>query len=260
MRALEQYAAFKRKRCEKKPAPAGCDSPASLAQWRERMAKTGAALDEFEGRKLLADYGIPGPREAVAKDEEAAVNNAGQIGYPVVLKILSPDIQHKTEAGGVRVGLKDETAVRYAFREIMESARKYKPEARLEGVLIQEMIPSDAVEVILGIVQDINFGPVLVFGSGGILVELIKDSAVQLPPLNRDNAIDLIHQIRGKKLLMGYRGRPAADIDALAEALVRLSQLAVDLGDRISALDINPLMVLPAGKGVRAVDVLVEFK
>jgi acetate---CoA ligase (ADP-forming) len=258
MRALEQYSAFKRR--VKKPAPAGCDSPANLAQWRERMAKTSAVLDEFEGRKLLADYGIPGPREAIAEDEEMAAKNAGKIGYPVVLKILSPDIQHKTEAGGVRVGLKDEAAVRNAFREIMESARKYKPEARLEGVLIQEMIPSDAVEVILGIVQDSNFGPVLVFGSGGILVELIKDSAVQLPPLNRDNALDLIHQIRGKKLLMGYRGRPAADTDALAEALVRLSQLAVDLGDRITALDINPLMVLPAGKGVRAVDVLVEFK
>ena len=122
------------------------------------------------------------------------------------------------------------------------------------------MIPPEAVEVILGIVQDINFGPVLVFGSGGILVELIKDSAVQLPPLNRENAMDLINEIRGKKLLEGYRGRPAADINALAEALVRLSQLAVDLGDRISALDINPLMVLPAGKGVRAVDVLCELK
>ena len=122
------------------------------------------------------------------------------------------------------------------------------------------MIPADSVEVILGILRDSSFGPVLVFGSGGILVELVKDSVVQLPPLSKSQALAMIDQIRGKKLLTGYRGKPAADIDALADTLVRLSQLAVDLGDYIAALEINPLMVLPAGRGVRAVDALCEIK
>lgn len=240
--------------------PAGIPSPATLSQWRERLAGSGGTLDEMEGRKLLADYGILGPREAAAADEDSAVRLAAEIGFPVVLKILSPDIQHKTEIGGVRLGLADEQAVRTAFREVMAAARKYKPDARLEGVILQEMIPADSVEVILGILRDSSFGPVLVFGSGGILVELVKDSVVQLPPLSKSQALAMIDQIRGKKLLTGYRGKPAADIDALADTLVRLSQLAVDLGDYIAALEINPLMVLPAGRGVRAVDALCEIK
>jgi len=258
IQAMEQYTAFKKH--SKNPYISGYPSPENLSDWRKRLSKPGADLDEFEGRKLLADYGIPGPKEVTAVDEDTAVLNAERIGFPVVLKILSADIQHKTEAGGVRIGLKDGAAVRNAFREVMASALHYKPKAHLDGVLIQEMISNEAVEVILGIVRDENFGPVIVFGSGGILVELMKDSAVHLPPISRENALDLINQIRGKKLLDGYRGRPAADIEALADTLVRLSQLAIDLGDQIVALDINPLMVLPAGKGVRAVDVLVELK
>jgi len=236
----------------------GSPSPTTLPEWRERLESSRTGLSEIDGRRLLADYGIQGPQEEVATTEEEAAQSAQRIGYPVVLKILSPDIQHKTEIGGVRVGLGDETTVVKAFREVMATGRHHYPRARLDGVLVQEMITSDAVEVILGILHDPDFGPVVVFGSGGTLVEIMKDSSLRLPPLNTQGALEMIQETRGARLLEGFRGRPPADVDALADALVRLSQLAVDLGDLIAALDINPLMVLPRGSEVRAVDVLVE--
>ena len=141
----------------------------------------------------------------------------------------------------------------------LEAARRHHPQARLEGALVQEMISGDAVEVIAGLLQDPDFGPVVAFGSGGIMVELLQDSSLRLPPLSRDEALEMIHETRGARLLQGFRGKPPADMDALTYALVCLSQLAADLGDLIAALDINPLMVLPEGQGVRAVDALVEI-
>jgi len=256
MRAFVSYASFRRRR--EKPSIAGCPSPAALANWRKKLEETRKGLSEVEGRRLLAAYGIPGPQEAVATTVVEAVKAAERIGYPVVLKILSPDIQHKTEIDGVRVGLKDGVAVSAAFHKVMESARQHHPQAQLEGVVIQEMMPGDAVEVILGILRDPHFGPVVVFGAGGVLVEVLKDSSLRLPPLSREDALEMIHETKGARLLQGFRGRPPADLNALVDALVHLSQLAVDLGDLVAALDINPLMVLPAGEGVRAVDALLE--
>ena len=260
LRAIQtfvRYASFRRRLG--KQTSAGCPSPADLPDWRRKLQGMRGSLSEVEGRRLLAAYGIPGPREAVVATAEEAVEAAQRIGYPLVLKILSPDIQHKTEIGGVRVGLEDEVAVVTAFREVMAAARLHHPQARLEGALVQEMIPADAVEVILGVLQDPDFGPVIVFGSGGILVELLRDSSLRLPPLSHKEALEMIHETRGGRLLQGFRGRPPADIDALAGALVRVSQLAVDLGDVVAALEVNPLMVLPRGQGVRAVDALVEL-
>ena len=256
IQAFVRYAGFLRHMGE--PVAAGCPSPSNLPHWRRKLQEEGT-LSEIEGRHLLASYGIPGPREAVAITAEEAVEAARRIGYPVVLKIISPDILHKTEIGGVRIGLGEETAVVTAFREVIEAARRHHPQARLEGAVIQEMIPLDAVEVILGVLRDPDFGPVVVFGSGGVLVELLEDSSLRLPPLSREEALEMIQETRGARLLHGFRGRPPADVDALADALVCLSQLAVDLGDLIVALDINPLMVLPAGQGVRAVDALMEI-
>jgi acetyltransferase len=219
-------------------------------------AKVG--LTEVEARHLLADYGIPGPVEAVVTTPDEAIKAAQAIGYPVVLKILSPDIQHKTEVSGVRVGLENDSAVVTAFHQVMEAARLHCPKARLEGVLIQERVAAEAMEVILGIIQDQDFGPVVVFGSGGVLVEVMEDSSLRLPPLSHEEALEMIDETHAGRLLRGFRGLPPADVDALADALVRLSQLAKDLGDLIAALDVNPLMVLPRGQGVRAVDALVE--
>jgi acyl-CoA synthetase (NDP forming) len=260
LRAIQtfvDYARFRRKR--EKPTARGCPTPDNLAEWRRKLQDTEGALSEVEGRRLLAAYGIPGPKELAAANEATAIEAARHIGYPVVLKILSPDIQHKTEIGGVRVGLTDEPAVADAFRDVMDATRHHHPEAQLEGVLVQEMIPQDGVEVILGVLVDPDFGPVVAFGSGGIMVELLQDSSLRLPPLGREEALEMIHETRGARLLQGFRGRPTVDMDALADALVRLSQLAIDLGDLIAALDINPLMVLPEGQGVRAVDALVEI-
>ena len=236
----------------------GCPSPPELPTWRARLQQ--GPLSEVEARRLLADYGIRGPIERVARSAEDAVEAAEAVGYPVVLKILSPDIQHKTEIGGVRVGLEDGTAVRWAFDEVTVAAQNHHPDADLHGVLIQESVGSEAVEVIVGLVNDADFGPTVVFGSGGVLVELFKDSSLRLPPITRREAAEMIHETKAARLLEGFRGSPPADTEALIDALVRVSQLAVDLRGRIRALDINPLKVLPQGQGIRAVDALVETK
>jgi acyl-CoA synthetase (NDP forming) len=261
IKAFLDYAAFRRKvftSGQEEETRRGCPSPAALSEWRERLEKGEEALSETEARRLLTDYGVPAPYEHVAESPDEAVERAQAIGYPVVLKVLSRDIQHKTETGGVRVGLADEAAVRSAFHEVMEAAQERHPDADIEGVLIQEMFGDDAVEVIIGVLRDADFGPVVVFGSGGVLVELFEDSALRLPPLSRREAREMIKETQAERLLKGFRGKPRADVEALVDALVRISQLAVDLEDRIAALDINPLMVLPEGRGVRAVDTLVE--
>jgi acyl-CoA synthetase (NDP forming) len=257
LQAFENYAAYRRNL--EKMEPVGTNSPASLTRWKARLQGMKGALSEVEGRLLLADYGIRGPREQVAGNETEACLAAERIGFPVVLKIISPDIRHKTEVGGVKVGLENQEMVARAFGEVVKSARSHRPHAKLEGVIVQEMIPASAVEVIVGILRDREFGPVLVYGSGGVLVELIRDSVLRLPPLSRAEALRMIEVTRGVKLLRGFRGSLPADVDALATAVVAISQLAVDLADHIAALDINPLMVLPEGQGVCAVDVLVEI-
>ncbi len=254
IQAFVEHGAFLRRAEEAEDR--GCESPSALPAWRERLEE--GPLSEVEARQLLADYGIPGPQERVAATGAEAVEAAEAIGYPVVLKILSPDIQHKTESGGVRAGLENATQVRTAFAEVLGAAREHHPDADLQGALIQEMVGEEAVEVIVGVLQDPDFGPVVVFGSGGILVELFKDSSLRLPPLSRREARDMIAETQAARLLAGFRGKPAADVDALVDVLVRVSQLAVDLRGHIVALDINPLMVLPEGHGVCAVDALVE--
>lgn len=256
LQAFENYATKRRT-----PAEPVEESPVSserLAQLKKRFSDNSAPLTEVESRELLAAYGIRGPKEIVASTAGSAVQAANDIGYPVVLKILSPDIQHKTECGGVKVNLKNADEVSAAFSQIFESAKKYNPNALLEGVLVQEMISSDAVEVILGVVHDPNYGPVVVYGSGGILVEILKDSVLSVPPVSKKEAQKMVSQTKGIKLLQGFRGSKKSDVDALANAIVNVSYLARDFADEIAALDINPLMVLPEGKGVCAVDALIE--
>ncbi|HEU0021458.1 MAG TPA: acetate--CoA ligase family protein [Dehalococcoidia bacterium] len=217
-----------------------------------------SALSEFESKQLISAWGVPVTREAVAASAEAAAEAAQGIGFPVALKVDSPDILHKTEAGGIRLGLRDAAQVRAAFTEVLSSARQYAPHAAINGVLVQEMVPN-AVEVIAGVSYDPQLGPVLLFGTGGIMVEVYHDIALRLCPITRPEALEMIHQVKGVKLLQGFRGTPEADIDALAETLVKVSHLAVNLEGQLSELDINPLMVLPRGKGVKAADALAVF-
>ena len=231
-------------------AAAGADP-----KWTTLLSGSGA-LSEADAKTFFAAHGLLGPKEALAASAEEAVFAAEKIGFPVVMKIDSPDIQHKTEAGGVRLGIADADGARRAFAEIMESAASYAPGARLNGVSVQEMV-TGGVEALLGIVRHEPFGLGLVVGIGGTLVELIEDAAFELLPVDRDLARDMIGRTKLAKLLAGYRGRPAADIEALVDAMVRLSELATVYADRIEAIDLNPIAVLPAGRGIRLLDALL---
>lgn len=210
-------------------------------------------LAEREARSIAAACGIPLPRSIFAEDEDAAARAAEDVGYPVVLKISSDDILHKSDAGGVRVRLEDEAAVRSAYRAVMQSARQYKPDARLGGVLIQQMAPPGR-EVIIGVNRDPQFGPVIMFGLGGIYVEVLKDVTFRVAPLTREDARRMIGEIRAARILEAFRGEPAGDVEALAECLTRVSQLAVEYPE-LAECDLNPLRVYPEGQGVMAVDV-----
>ena len=215
-------------------------------------------LPDGQAKEILRAYGIQVIKEILTKTVDQALETARQLGYPVVLKGQSPQIPHKTEAGLVRLNVRDEGELRISFDGIMRNARTHHPKAMMEGILIQEMIPAEAVEVIVGISRDVSFGPVIVFGLGGIWVELLKDTTLRLPPLNREDARSMISGIKGKSLLEGFRGREPADIDSLVQVLIQVGRMAVDLKEVIISLDLNPLMVLSGGKGVRAVDVVME--
>ncbi len=200
-----------------------------------------ATLSEPEAKDLLAAYGIPVNPTRTAGSEEAAVEAAAEIGYPVVLKILSPDISHKTDAGGVKLGLRDDGEVRAAYAEIMDGAGNHDPDAALDGVTVQPMLPRAEHEILMGAKVDENFGPVILFGLGGIYAEVLKDRAVGLPPLNRALARRMMERTRLYTLLSGYRGRKA-DLEAIEEMLIRLSQLTMDFPG-IAELDMNPVIV-----------------
>ncbi len=218
-----------------------------------------SALSETESKQVIAAWGIAGSREIPAQTADAAVDAAEHLGYPVALKIDSPEILHKTEAGAVRLGLRDADEVRKAYDEIMANAAAHAPKTDLAGVLVQEMV-TGGVEVIVGISYDAQLGPMLLFGSGGVMVEIYDDVALRRCPITREDAVEMVNEVKGAKLLRGFRGQPPADIDALADSLVRVSHLAVQLEGQLAELDINPLMVLPAGQGVKAADASAVLK
>ena len=223
-------------------------------------ARGRVAFSEHESKELIAAWGIPITREATADSAAAAVAAAETIGYPVALKADSPDILHKTEAGVIRLGLTDAAQVRAAYGDIMSNAAQAAPAgAAINGALVQEMV-SGGVEVIIGVSYDAQLGPTLLFGVGGVMVEVYNDVALRLCPITRPEALEMINQVKGSRLLHGFRGTPAADMDALAAALVSVSQLAVNLEGTLAELDINPLMVLPAGQGIKAADALAVFR
>jgi acyl-CoA synthetase (NDP forming) len=238
------------------------ERPAPAAVLGSSRGTHGAApdrhpLDNTEAMRLLSEFGIPLAETVAARDADEAVEAARGLGYPVVLKIDSPDIAHKTEVGGVRVGCGDATAVRAAADEILAAVRRRAPRARIAGLLVQRMI-AGGTEMIVGIKSDPLFGPAVVCGFGGIFVEVLRDVAVRVPPLDAATAHEMIAELRGSALLKGARGRPPADVAALADILIRLASLAEAYRDRLGALDINPLLVLEEGHGVMAVDWLVE--
>jgi acyl-CoA synthetase (NDP forming) len=216
-------------------------------------------LSESESKQLLTAWGVPSARERRVTSAEFAVEAARQLGYPVALKVETPDILHKTEAGVVRLDLRDAAQVRAAYAEIMASAKVYAPQAAITGVSVQEMV-GRGVEIIIGVSYDQQLGPVLLFGSGGVMVEVYNDVALRRCPITRSEAQAMIAEVRGARLLQGFRRSPKADVEALADTLVRVSHLAMHLEGRLAELDINPLMVLPAGQGVKAVDALIVLR
>jgi acetyltransferase len=215
-------------------------------------------LVEREAKALLALYGIPTVGETLTTSPDDAVAAARAIGYPVVLKIESPDLPHKTEAGGVLLGVADDEAVRAGFAQIMERAHAYKPDAALAGVLVQEMV-TGGQELILGMTQDPSFGPAIAVGLGGIFVEVLHDVALGMPPLTARDCRAMLGRLRGAAILdgSGSRGRGPVDTEAVVQIISRFAQLCIDLRDEVAEIDINPLLVLPVGQGARVVDCLI---
>ncbi|AVZ76310.1 CoA-binding protein [Streptomyces lunaelactis] len=217
------------------------------------LAAGRTALTAPEAKRIADAYGIPVPAEALAESVDEAVAFADRIGFPVVLKIVSPDIVHKTDAGGVRVGLASAAEVRGAFTAIVANARTYDTEARIQGVQVQQMVPA-GTEVIVGAVTDPTFGKVVAFGLGGVLVEVLKDITFRLAPASEADALDMLDSIRAAEILRGVRGGAAVDRDALADVVVRVSELAADFPE-IAEVDLNP--VFASADGVMAADVRI---
>ena len=210
------------------------------------------SIGDAEAREVLEAYGFPIPESRLAKTPEEAVEVADEIGYPLVLKIASPDILHKTDVGGVKLNLRSPDDVRDAFDLIVYRAGRYVPGARIWGCLVQQMVPGGR-EVLVGMSRDPQFGPLVAFGLGGIYVEALKDVAFRVAPFSRQEAEEMIREIRSYPLLEGIRGQPPADHEAMVDALLRISQLVTDFPE-IVELDINPLMVFEEGRGAMAID------
>lgn len=213
---------------------------------------------EAEAKRILGRAGIEAAPERACAEVESAVAAAEAIGFPVVLKILSPDILHKSEIGGVLLNVADAAAVREGFALLMQRAAKAAPDARIEGVLVAKQL-SGGVECILGVHRDPVFGPVAMFGLGGIFVEILKDVSFRRCPFGEAEAERMIRSIKGAPLLQGARGRPPADIPALARMLSRLSVFAHQAGPRLSGIDLNPVFAMPAGQGAFAADAVIDI-
>lgn len=229
-------------------------APALVAQTRQLLAAMPAALDESQSKAIVGAYGVPVPLDILAKDADQAVAAALQIGFPVAAKISSADLPHKTEAGGVRLGLNSTDEVRIAFAEICRNARAYNPEAAIDGVSIQPMV-ARGTELMIGATNDPQFGPLIVVGRGGTEVELWRDVATDLAPVSAARARQMLQKLRCFPLLDGFRGAAKLDVDRIAEIVARVSELAAGHRDAIAEIDINPLVCRP--DNIVAVDALL---
>ncbi|MEU2492025.1 acetate--CoA ligase family protein [Streptomyces sp. NPDC007883] len=219
----------------------------------QALLRPGHRLSEHAAKQLLRAYGIRVPREQLVTSAAAAVRAAGLVGYPVVMKASAPQLAHKTELGLVKIGLTSASQVRDTYRELTDIARYEGVD--LDGVLVCQMVER-GVEMVVGVTQDELFGPTVTVGLGGVLVEVLQDVAVRVPPFGEDQARAMLAELRGRALLDGVRGGPPVDVDALVEVVLRVQRMALELGGDLSELDINPLMVLPRGQGAVALDAL----
>ena len=201
---------------------------------------------------------MPIIKSGLASSATEAANIARSVGFPVVMKVMSENIMHKYDVGGVLLDINTEKEAEAAYSKIIESVSRNMPDARIDGILVSEQVPQ-GTEVILGIKKDPSFGNVIMFGAGGLFVEIFKDVSFRIAPLSKADALEMIHEIKASKLLMGARGRKPADIDHLAEIIVKLSHLALD-NPNINELDINPLIILEQGKGCYVADAKIVLK
>lgn len=238
--------------------PAFTSSRHSRAGGNPSLPNGPTTLTEHDAKKLLSNWGVPSAKEVRARSIQEALEAAKTIGFPVALKLESPYIPHKTEADVVRLNIQTPNELHRAYGEIVANGLKFDPQSSGTPVLVQEMVEG-GVEVIAGISQDPQFGLILLFGIGGVFVEVYNDVAMRACPITVADGREMIAEVQGFPLLQGFRGAPEADVDALVEALLSLSQMAVDLAARKPELDVNPLIVLPKGQGVKAVDALLTL-
>jgi acyl-CoA synthetase (NDP forming) len=217
-------------------------------------ASPNATLTEREGKEVLAAYGVPVVRDLLTHSADEAARAAAEVGLPVVLKVESPDIPHKTEAGVIRLNLRSEAEVRQAYEEVMRNANAVTPAPRITGVLVQPLVPQ-GTEIMVGARVDPQFGPMVVVGLGGVFVELLKDTAVRLAPVGPREARRMLGQLKAQRALQGFRGSAPVDLERLADIVARISELAADQRARVSELDVNPLIC--AGERIIAVDALI---
>lgn len=216
----------------------------------QKAKKEKRSLLETEAKELLREYGIPVPDFRLIKCKEEISELAKEMNFPITMKIVSPDIIHKTDAGGVKIGIKDEKEAKLAYQEIISKAKKYNEEAQIFGVITYSMIPK-ATEIIIGMMKDPHFGPVIMFGLGGIFVEVLKDISFRVLPIEERDALEMITEIKSFKILKGVRGEGPKDIKAIKNLLLKISQLVLE-NPEISEIDLNPVFVFE--KGLQVID------
>lgn len=217
----------------------------------------GRPLSEYDSKQLIAAYGIPTTKEELCTTAGAAVRAARGLGYPVVMKACGHQLLHKSELGLVRIGVEGDGAARRTFAELTRLAENALDDPRgFDGILVSEMV-SGGVEAVVGLSQDELFGPTVMVGLGGVLIEVLGDVAFAVPPFDRSEAARMVASLRGAAILDGVRGQPAADVDALIDVIMKVQTLALDLSGSIAELDINPIVVRPRGQGVVALDALI---
>jgi acetate---CoA ligase (ADP-forming) len=257
MRSLVDYAEFQRARTERRMPERNAAQMPDAA--RKLLVSADGVLCEYEAKALLAAYGVRVPDEALATTADEAIAHAERLGYAVALKVQSVDIPHKTEARAVRLGLEDAKAVRDAFKVVIENATLYNSSAEIRGVLVQKM-SRPGRELIAGITNGSDYGPMVMVGLGGIYTEVLEDTTLAPAPITHATARDMLARLRGHRLLGAVRGEPPRDVEAVADLLVRLSHLAWDARDVLAELDVNPIFVHEAGAGITVVDALAIKK
>jgi acetyltransferase len=248
------YALKRRKLSERGAAPA----IRPVAQQSFEFGSARGALAEHVSKQCLARYGIPTTREVLLSVQEIMALTVCPVSFPVAVKLASPDIPHKTEADAVRLGIGSLDALKRAAQAVQDAGLRHAPGARIDGISVQEM--ASGIEVIVGAVNDPNFGPYVMVGLGGVLTEVLRDVTHRFAPVQLEDARDMLNELKSARILQGYRGAPPADVDALAQAIVNLSWLIIDHRDRVREIDVNPLFVRARGDGVVAADALVILR